>query len=67
MGGDHLGFQDDNRHFQTFGVTIGFLDPENVGIDISTVSIAVVVMEIFNKTGPVWRPSWISRWRPYKV
>ena len=49
MGGSHLGFQDDSRIFY---VTIGFLDPENLGMDFSIVSIAVVVTEIFNKTGP---------------
>ena len=51
----------------TFSVTIGLLDPKNVGIGVSTISISVLLNEIFNKTGPQGRPFWNPRWPPYGV
>ena len=43
-------------YFNALNFTIEFLDPLNVGIGASNMSISVLVKEIFNKTGTQWRP-----------
>ena len=44
--------------------SIGFLDPENIGVEPRMVFLAVLVKELLVILGYIWRPFWNSIWRP---